>query len=380
MNNRYLGLYIHIPYCIHKCGYCDFNSHLIKHDEMDTYVNALIKELNHYAKIYSPKNTIDTIFLGGGTPTTLSIPQLETILKECEKRFKITTNAEITIEANPASILKGQLKSIRKLGYNRISIGVQSFDKKELQVLDRAHKVEEIHHTIDEARKAGFNNLSLDLMFAIPQQTISNWNKNLNQAIDKNPEHLSTYNLTIEKGTAFWKMESTGKLTMPSDDHQLALYKQTIELLKNNGFQHYEISNFALPGKECNHNIAYWKNKNTLGLGAGASSYLDGIRTKNTAIPYNYIKNVLDNQVSVESQESLEPRRAMGEAMMLGLRLIKGINIRNFEERFQVPLKVAFGNVIESLRKKDLIVLEKDQLRLSEKGLFLADSVILEFI
>ena len=185
MEKQSLGLYIHIPYCIHKCGYCDFNSHPIKHDEMDHYIGALVDEMKHYAKIYSNSNIIKTIFLGGGTPTTLTVYQLERILKECVKEFKVAPDSEITIEANPATIDIEQMKSIRQMGFNRISIGVQSFDKNELKLLDRAHGPEEVHSTVDCARKAGFDNLSLDLMFAIPNQSLSSWESNLDKALEK---------------------------------------------------------------------------------------------------------------------------------------------------------------------------------------------------
>ena len=380
MEKQSLGLYIHIPYCIHKCGYCDFNSHPIKHDEMDHYIDALVAEMQHYAKIYSNTNIIKTIFLGGGTPTTLTVYQLERILKECVKEFKVAPDAEITIEANPATIDIEQMKSIRQTGYNRISIGVQSFDKTELKLLDRAHGPEEVHSTVDCARKAGFDNLSLDLMFAIPNQSLSSWESNLDKALEKNPEHLSTYNLTIEQGTAFSKLQSNGKLIMPEDGHQLELYKKTIERLTKKGFHHYEISNFARQGKECKHNITYWENTNTLGLGAGASSYINGTRFKNTNLPAHYIRQVKQGKTAVEHSETLEPRQAMGETIMLGLRLLQGISIHQFERRFQVSFINLFKNIIHSLKEKELILIEDDCLRLSPKGLFLADSVILEFI
>ena len=380
MEKQPLGLYIHIPYCIHKCGYCDFNSHPIKHDEMDHYIDALVAEMKHYAKIYSNTNIIKTIFLGGGTPTTLTVYQLERILKECVKEFKVAPDAEITIEANPATIDIEQMKSIRQTGYNRISIGVQSFDKTELKLLDRAHGPEEVHSTVDCARKAGFDNLSLDLMFAIPNQSLSSWESNLDKALEKNPEHLSTYNLTIEQGTAFSKLQSNGKLIMPEDGHQLELYKKTIERLTKKGFHHYEISNFARQGKECKHNITYWENTNTLGLGAGASSYINGTRFKNINLPAHYIRQVKEGKAAVEHSETLEPRQAMGETIMLGLRLLKGISIHQFERRFQVSFINLFKNIIHSLKEKELILIEDDRLRLSPKGLFLADSVILEFI
>ena len=380
MEQQPLGLYIHIPYCIHKCGYCDFNSHPIKQDEMNHYINALVVEMKHYAKIYSNTNVIRTIFLGGGTPTTLTACQLERILKECVSEFTVASDAEITIEANPATIDIEQLKSIRQTGYNRISIGVQSFDKAELKLLDRAHGPEEIHSTVDRARKAGFDNLSLDLMFAVPNQSLSSWESNLNKALEKNPEHLSTYNLTIEQGTAFSKLQSNGKLIMPDDDHQLELYKRTIERLTKKGFHHYEISNFARRGKECKHNITYWENKNTLGLGAGASSYMNGTRFKNINLPAHYIRQVKEKKIAVEHSETLEPRQAMGETIMLGLRLLQGISIHQFEKRFQISFINLFRNIISSLKEKELVIIEKDYLRLSQKGLFWVDSVILEFI
>ena len=380
MEQQPLGLYIHIPYCIHKCGYCDFNSHPIKQDEMDHYIDALVAEMKHYAKTYSNTNIIRTIFLGGGTPTTLTVYQLERILKECVSEFTVASDAEITIEANPATIDIEQLKSIRQTGYNRISIGVQSFDKAELKLLDRAHGPEEIHSTVDRARKAGFDNLSLDLMFAVPNQSLSSWESNLNKALEKNPEHLSTYNLTIEQGTAFSKLQSNGKLIMPDDDHQLELYKRTIERLTKKGFHHYEISNFARRGKECKHNITYWENKNTLGLGAGASSYMNGTRFKNINLPAHYIRQVKEKKIAVEHSETLEPRQAMGETIMLGLRLLQGISIHQFEKRFQISFINLFRNIISSLKEKELVIIEKDYLRLSPKGLFWADSVILEFI
>ena len=380
MKKQPLGLYIHIPYCIHKCGYCDFNSHPIKQDEMDHYIDALVVEMKHYAKIYTNTNIIKTIFLGGGTPTTLNPFQLERILKECVNEFTIASNAEITIEANPATVGIELMKSIRTMGYNRISIGVQSFDKAELKLLDRAHGPKEIHSTVDCARKAGFDNLSLDLMFAVPNQSLSSWENNLNKALEKNPEHLSTYNLTIEQGTAFSKLQSNGKLIMPDDDHQLELYKRTIERLTKKGFHHYEISNFARRGKECKHNITYWENKNTLGLGAGASSYMNGTRFKNINLPAHYIRQVKEKKIAVEHSETLEPRQAMGETIMLGLRLLQGISIHQFEKRFQISFINLFRNIISALKEKELVIIEKDYLRLSQKGLFWADSVILEFI
>lgn len=375
-----LGLYIHIPYCLHKCGYCDFNSHNINAEEMGVYVTALLKELDHYAKGPARDREIATIFLGGGTPTTLPAELLDAILKACRTRFKLPEDLEITLEANPATVSLDLLQAIKDSGYNRISIGVQSFHEDQLKLLERVHSVEEIHLTVATARQAGFDNLSLDLMFALPGQTLEQWESNLAQALAKHPEHLSTYNLTIEPGTAFHKLQAQGKLTMPPEDFQLELYQQTIRTLTAAGYQHYEISNFCKPGRESRHNLIYWNNGETLGLGAGASSYLNGTRFKNCNLPSRYIREIQDKGAAVEFAEKLEPQKAMGETLMLSLRLLEGMAIDRFEERFQTSFDKVYGNVVDSLLEKDLITVDRNRLALSPKGLFLADSVILEFI
>ena len=375
-----LGLYIHIPYCLHKCGYCDFNSHKINTEEMKSYVTALLREMVKYAKSPAGERQIDTIFLGGGTPTTLPVHSLEEILQTLRNLFPVSDACEITFEANPATVSLEPLERMQTAGYNRISIGVQSFHEPELKSLDRIHSEEEIHMTVERAREAGFDNLSLDLMFALPGQTMASWEDNLAQALGKNPEHLSTYNLTIEPETAFHTLAAKGKLTLPPDDFQLEFYKKSIQTLTEAGYQHYEISNFCKPGKECRHNLIYWNNGDCLGLGAGASSYLDGTRFKNCNLPSSYIREIETAGTAVEFREQLEPSQAMGETLMLGLRLRGGIPIEPFEERFQTSFHKTYDRVISSLTKKNLITLEDNRIALSPEGLFLADSVILEFM
>ncbi|CAI2717902.1 radical SAM family heme chaperone HemW [Nitrospina watsonii] len=374
-----IGLYIHIPYCLHKCGYCDFNSHPENAAEREVYVPTLIDEIRHYAPRLQGRR-VGTIFFGGGTPTTLPAGDQIRILKACKRHFEVMDDAEITTEANPSTVETENLKCLRAAGINRLSVGVQSFDADELKALDRVHSVEEIHQTVERARTAGFDNLSLDLMFALPGQTRERWQDNLEQAIAKNPEHLSTYNLTIEPGTAFHKLHEAGQLTLPEDDFQLELYQYTIERLQQAGYDHYEISNFARPGRESRHNIIYWENGDTLGLGAGASSYLDGVRFKNFNTPAHYIDRVKTDGHAVQTEETLDARRAMGETLMLGLRLKRGVSIPKFERRFDVPFSRVYGPVLERLLKQDLILMQGDRLALSPRGLFLADSVILEFI
>ena len=372
-----LGLYLHIPYCLHKCGYCDFNSHPENRKESIHYIDALLKELRSYAK---KEYTVTSVFMGGGTPTILLPSQLKQILNTVQQGFNLTSDCEITIEANPATIKLQSLQEIHKAGYNRISIGVQSFDQKELQLLERVHGEKEIHSTVHRARSANFENLSMDLIFALPGQTIEKWQSNLKQAIAKNPDHLSTYNLTIEPATAFFKLHKRGKLILPNEDIQLEMYETTIRTLKDAGYQHYEISNFAKPGMESQHNINYWNNGEYIGVGAGASSYLNGERFKNTNLPSNYIREIKAKKNAIESRERLEPIHAMGETLMLGLRMLKGVSVDAFERRFQVSFQKVYGKVLAPLLNQELITYNQNRIALSRKGLLLANSVILKFM
>ena len=374
-----LGLYLHIPYCLHKCGYCDFNSHPENQEESVRYVEALLSELKFYS-ITLKKYSVLTVFMGGGTPTILPHLQLKRILQTVRQNFNLTLDCEITSEANPATIKLETLQEIRSAGYNRISIGVQSFDEKELQLLERVHNEEEIHSTVHRARAANFKNLSMDLMFALPDQTIEKWQSHLKQAIAKNPDHLSTYNLTIEPATAFFKLHEKGKLCLPHEDTQLEMYKITIQALEDAGYTQYEISNFSKPGMESQHNINYWNNGEYLGVGAGASSYLNGERFKNVNLPSIYIREIETKSNAIDTRERLEPLQAMGETLMLGLRLLKGISIDVFENRFQVSFQKVYGKVIESLLNQELITYSQNRIALSRKELFLADSVILKFM
>jgi oxygen-independent coproporphyrinogen III oxidase len=374
-----LGLYLHIPYCLHKCGYCDFNSHPENQEESIRYVEALLSELKFYSTTLK-KYSVLTVFMGGGTPTILPPLQLKKILQTVGHNFNLTSECEITIEANPATIKLETLQEIRSAGYNRISIGVQSFDEKELQLLERVHNEVEIHSTVHRARAANFKNLSMDLMFALPDQTIEKWQSHLKQAIAKNPDHLSTYNLTIEPATAFFKLHEKGKFCVPHEDIQLEMYKMTIQALEDAGYTQYEISNFSKPGMESQHNINYWNNGEYLGVGAGASSYLNGERFKNVNLPSIYIREIETKANAIDTRERLEPLQAMGETLMLGLRLLKGISIDVFENRFQVSFQKVYGKAVESLLNQELITYNQNRIALSRKGLFLADSVILKFL
>ncbi len=374
-----LGIYLHIPYCLHKCGYCDFNSHPENREESEIYVSALLLEIDHYAPRLAGKR-VSTIFFGGGTPTILPPASLDEILGRVKSLFNLSSDCEITIEANPATVKQETLAKIRSSGFNRISIGVQSFDADELKLLERVHNEEEIHTTIDRARLAGFDNLSIDLMFGLPGQSPEKWKSHLQQALKKQPNHISAYSLTIEPATSFFKLHERGLLILPPEDTQLEMFQTTIETMQSAGYEQYEISNYARPGFQSRHNLNYWDNGEYLGLGAGASSYLSAERFKNTNLPSRYIREVQAEGSAVESTETLAPLHAMGETIMLGLRRLKGIAIEDFEKRFQISFKKVYGKVIDPLLTDGLITINQNHMALSRKGLYLADSVILKFL
>ena len=374
-----IGLYLHIPYCLHKCGYCDFNSHNINESEMESYVQALLSELEQAAKD-ARNHRVNTIFFGGGTPTTLPFADLARILEACRHHFQVDPEAEITCEANPATIPQTDLAQLREAGFNRLSIGVQSFDPDELKRLERVHSVDEVYLTVQRAREAKFENLSLDLMFGLPSQTIERWQDNLQKAIDLEPDHISAYNLTIEPDTVFYKQQSQGQLTMPPDDFQRELFEITIATLTGAGYEHYEISNYAQPGKQSRHNLNYWVDGEYIGLGAGASSFFNGDRYKNTNLPSRYIAQINETQTAVESRETPDLRQRMGETVMLGLRLRTGLSLAQFENQFGISFHNAFGDTIEKMKRIGLIEIRGGRAALTYEGLFLADSVIIEFI
>ena len=340
---------------------------------------ALLSEIEHYGPQLTDR-VVPTVFFGGGTPTLLPPSDLSKILDTLKSHFSLSADCEITIEANPATIKKETLEQIRSSGFNRISIGVQSFDAEELKLLERVHNQQEIHTTVDRARLAEFDNLSLDLMSGLPGQTPEKWHSHLLQALAKKPDHISAYGLTIEPATSFYKLQERGLLHLPLEETQLEMFKTTLEVLQSAGYEQYEISNFARPGFECKHNLNYWDNGDYLGLGAGASSYLKGERFKNTNLPSRYIREVQTGGTAVESNEKLDLLHAMGETIMLGLRRLKGIPIKDFEDRFQISFNTVYGKVVEPLLDDGLITLNKNHMALSRKGLFLADSVILKFL
>mgnify|MGYP001582133471 FL=1 len=356
---------------------------------INEYVEAVKKEFS----LYSPELKdygIISIFFGGGTPTVLESGQLIEILESCRGLFNLTADAEITIEANPETLTAEKLKELRKGGFNRISIGVQSFNDRLLKRLGRIHDSKKAYQGILSARDAGFENISIDLMFGIPDETLSDWKSDIKTAIKLKPEHISTYNLTIEKGTLFEKLYSEAKAShyLPDEDKQLEMYEKCIGLLIKSGYEHYEISNFAKKGKKCLHNQIYWRNEEYLGIGAGAYSYIDGERRWNIKSPVEYIKKIQGVKDSrgqgvfnvIAGRERLEGEGVMGETIMMGLRMLEGINLKNFKKRFGVELKSIFSDTISQLLKDNLVVFDNGNFKLTHKGLLFYNNVSAEFL
>ncbi|NCO24204.1 MAG: coproporphyrinogen III oxidase [Candidatus Infernicultor aquiphilus] len=375
-----LGLYLHFPFCKSKCHYCDFNSYPLKNDDQVlSYISALYKEIAMYAQKLN-HSTIKTIYLGGGTPTMLSGDLIYNILNFCKDNFKIDDNAEITIEANPGTLDKKKLERLNKAKINRISLGAQSFNDSLLKKLGRIHTAQDIIDSYSKAREAGFNNINMDIMFALPDQTFIDFKNTMKKAVSLKPDHLSLYNLTIEEGTKFLESYKEGKLNLPTEDEEYDMYSWAIKFLAENNFEHYEISNFARPFKRSIHNQIYWYNQPYLGIGAGAYSFIKGYRYMNYKDPVRYIKEINNGKLPLDSGEKLSLRKRMSETIILGLRTKDGINYRKFKVRFKVNIEKLFNQQIYKLINLGLLRKDNYKIQLTKKGLFLANNVFREFV
>jgi oxygen-independent coproporphyrinogen-3 oxidase len=408
------ALYVHIPFCAKHCAYCDFNVHVVQAQSelVPQTVDAICLDIERTSieegvqafrrsgvqknatplmdtptleypipdTQYPTSERLTTIFFGGGTPTFLSGAQLGQILRTIRECFSVDREAEISSEANPGSSDAAKFAAMREAGINRLSIGVQSFDDGLLTALDRFHTAGEAERAVQAAREAGFTNLSLDLMFGLPRQNAEQWGATLQRALDCQTEHLSLYALTLEPGTRFERLRAGGKLDLPDEDTELAMYEQAIATLRAAGYEHYEVSNFARPGFRCRHNQVYWRNEPYLGIGPGAVSYLQGRRWKRERLPARYIEKVhAGADLSVES-ETLEREGTLGETMMLGLRLLDGLPLQRIRDRFRIEPLTHFAMQIARLRTEGLLALENDHLRLTHRGLLLANTVLSEFL
>ncbi|MFD3157595.1 radical SAM family heme chaperone HemW [Haloimpatiens sp. FM7330] len=368
-----VSLYIHIPFCKQKCLYCDFPSFSGKENLMVRYAKALSKEINKINR------KVRTIFIGGGTPTYLCLEAWEIIKKSLDNLDK-DKDIEFTVEGNPGTFKEEKLEFLKQIGVNRLSIGLQAWQNQLLKKLGRIHTREDFEQSFYMARKCGFKNINVDLMFGLPDQTLNQWIETLNNVMDMKPEHLSCYSLIIEEGTPFYKMYNGDKLKVPSEELERNMYEKTISILEENEYYQYEISNFSKRNKECKHNLTYWDLEDYIGCGAGAHSYIDGIRYRNEINIEKYIDKINENEIaSVENHKNIV-KDDMEEFMFMGLRKIKGISIKEFERRFETNIYSVYGDVIYKYKNLNLLNEREGHIALSKKGIQVSNTIMSEFI
>lgn len=358
------GVYVHIPFCVKKCAYCDFNSYDNINDLKDSYTDAVIGEINGY----SGEITADTVFFGGGTPTALGIPRLIRIIDAVKNKFKLE-KCEFTVEANPATVDAQGLLLLHNAGVNRLSLGLQSCNNRELAALGRIHTYEDFLKTYRDAQNAGFENINIDIMFGIPCQTEESFADTLKTAADLNPSHISCYSLIIEENTPFYNM----KLDLPDEETERRMYYTAVDFFASRGYVQYEISNFAKPGCECRHNIKYWTRANYAGFGAGACSMINNVRYKNTSAVSEYIKN------NRPEREVLTKEEALAEHIFLGLRLTGGFNIAETERLYGINFFKRYGDIVEKYEKAGLLK-TGENLMLTREGISVSNTVMCEFL
>ncbi len=384
------SLYIHIPFCRAKCAYCDFNSYAGLEDLYALYVEALCKEMGQYS-VRWPKLRLRTIYIGGGTPTVLSLTLLSRLLEACHGHFHVLSEAEITIEANPGILDRLTLVGLRQRGVTRLSLGVQSLDERMLRVLGRIHTVGQAIGTYCMARDAGYGNINLDLIYGLPGQSLPEWQETLEKAAALAPDHLSLYALTLHEETPLARGIKSGVLPALDDDLAADMYNWALKALEARGYQHYEISNWAGQRKSaagegregyavCHHNLTYWLDEPYIGLGAGAHSYLAQRRYWNTARPQDYIRCLQAGQRPVEGEEIIDQATEMAEVMILGLRLMEGVSYERFAARFGRDLRDIYCAVLNPLEGLGLLQVGAEGVRLTEQGYLLGNEVFERFL
>ncbi len=385
-----LALYLHIPFCTAKCGYCDFNSYEGLDHLVPAYTPALVREIELWAPA-AKDHRVETVFFGGGTPSLTAIDDLTLIVTTIRDRFDVADDAEWTLEANPSELTREHLEGLRGAGINRLSMGVQSLHDDELQQLDRLHSAERALAAFHDARAAGFDNINLDLIFGLIDQPLERWQSTLERAIELGPEHLSCYALTVEPGTALYYQVEKGELSEPDPDVAADQYEWTRERFAEAGYQQYEISNWARPGRECRHNLVYWRAQPYLGLGAGAHSFFAGNRLANHDAPNRYIEAVdrsyEERQATghgvlhqIAGGETPDVATALADALILGLRLTEGVDIAAFEARYGVDLEASFGSTFAKHDALGILERRDGRLRLSDRGLLLSNELFVDLL
>lgn len=373
------AVYIHIPFCTNKCHYCDFNSYVLKGQPVREYLDALEREMELTVKL-QPPGEVETIFVGGGTPTVLLPDQMEHFLKLVKTYFP-TDNPELefSMEANPGTTDEGKLAVMKAGGVNRISFGVQSFNNELLASIGRIHNTDDVYRSIENARKLGFNNLSIDLMFGLPKQTTSIMNATLDEALALDLQHYSIYSLKVEENTLFHTLYHKNQLPLPSEEEEVEMYLLIMRRLKEAGYHQYEISNFAKPGYSSKHNTMYWRNRFYYGLGAGAHGYMKGQRHVNTKGIKEYIEATRKG-LPIIQQFEVSRQEAMEDFMMVGLRMLDGVREADFHAQFGVAIETVFSETLERFMRLKLLERTDMGYRLSEQGILLGNEVFAAFL
>ncbi len=372
-----IALYIHVPFCRHKCPYCSFVSYDHRKADIPLYLSALKKELTRRAS----GECIRSVYFGGGTPSLLSVKYLGEIISAISKLFAVDQAAEITLEANPGTVNRENLNAIGELGINRLSLGVQSLHDRELAVLGRIHTTSEAREAVRQARDAGFDNLSIDLIYGLPGQTVADWQQTLDEAMTMRPEHLSLYALTLEEDTPMWAAIKEGFLAGLDPDVSADQYEVAEDLLAAYGYGHYEISNWAMAGRECRHNLTYWRNLPYLGVGVAAHSYLDGHRLANTTSLDKYLAYFSEETTAKPGMdEEINPELELAETAILGLRLCEGIDPADFRRRFDINIQAHYQPQIEEMVEAGLLERDGGRIRLTRRGRLLSNEVFWRFL
>ncbi|MDT9336297.1 radical SAM family heme chaperone HemW [Clostridium perfringens] len=373
-----ISLYIHIPFCAQKCLYCDFPSFARKDHLRKAYIEALNKEIINLREKHNNLE-INTIFIGGGTPSVLESNELECLLKEIAK-LNMAKDIEYSMECNPGNLTEEKLEVMKKYGVNRISMGLQAKQDNLLKGLGRIHNYKTFKENFLLAKKVGFNNINVDLMFGLPNQRLNEWEETLREIISLDPAHISAYSLIIEEGTAFYNLYENDKLKLPTEEEERKMYHLAKKILEENGFNQYEISNYAKEGKECRHNLAYWNMDNWIGVGSAAASYINGKRIKNISSVEEYINSINENGEAVEEIINNSKNDNMEEFMFMGLRKINGIDENEFKNRFSMNINDVYGEILNKYIGEGLLIRESGRIFLSEKGIEISNIIMADFL
>ena len=373
-----ISLYIHIPFCAQKCLYCDFPSFARKDHLRKAYIEALNKEIISLREKHNNLE-INTIFIGGGTPSVLEADELECLLKEVAK-LNMAKDIEYSMECNPGNLTEEKLEVMKKYGVNRISMGLQAKQDNLLKGLGRIHNYKTFKENFLLAKKVGFNNINVDLMFGLPNQRLNEWEETLREIISLEPAHISAYSLIIEEGTAFYNLYENDKLKLPTEEEERKMYHLAKKILEENGFNQYEISNYAKEGKECRHNLAYWNMDNWIGVGSAAASYINGKRIKNINSVEEYINSINEKGEAVEEIINNSKNDNIEEFMFMGLRKINGIDENEFKKRFSMNINDVYGEILNKYIDEGLLIRESGRIFLSEKGIEISNVIMADFL